>query len=190
MDKRIKKTIDALQDLSEPDLREIVLNILNDPQYRTSEEVLEITTIFSEEKNKKDKKFQFILRAPTGKQAEEYFMRHFSENKKPVDGNLIDCRDLGVGYDFRIEVKDKKYYVEVKGITDFSGGILFTSKEWSVAKKEKDNYFLCVISNLGIKPKLVFIQNPADKLIPKKNIYTSVQISWSVAEKQLTLLND
>ncbi|MBK9391249.1 MAG: DUF3883 domain-containing protein [Bacteroidetes bacterium] len=111
-------------------------------------------------------------------------------NKYPIDGTLIDCRDLGVGYDFRIEAGEKKYLVEVKGLSDYSGGLLFTSKEWIVAKSEGDNYFLCVVSNLHYKPEIIFIQNPARKLNPKKNIFTSIQISWSITEKQLVEIND
>ncbi|MBK9391250.1 MAG: hypothetical protein IPN68_14040 [Bacteroidetes bacterium] len=77
MDKRIKKAIDALQDLEETELREIALQILKDPEFRTSDEIQEITSIFSEVIIKKEKRITFILRAPTGKQAEEFFVSHF-----------------------------------------------------------------------------------------------------------------
>lgn len=187
MDKRIKKVIDALQDLSELDLRDIVLKILNDKDYRTSEEIQEITAIFSGKKNKKG---QFILRAPTGKQAEEYYFNYYQKNKQPIDGEIVDCRNLGVGYDFRIENKDRISFVEVKGLSAFSRGILFTSKEWIVAKSERENYFLCIISNLNEYPEIIFIQNPAEKLNPKRNIYTTIQISWSITDKQLAEIND
>lgn len=190
MDNRIIKSIEALQDLEEPDLRDIVQGILHDENYRKSEDVKQITSLFSEDKKGEVAIGKFVLRAPTGKAAEEFFMNHYSENKFPVDGRLIDCRDFGVGYDFRIEKADKKTFVEVKGLSNFSGGVLFTSKEWSVAKNEGDNYFLCVISNLSEQPQIVFIQNPFEKLKPKRNIYTTIQISWSVTEKQLAELND
>lgn len=190
MDKRIKKAIDALQDLTESELREIVIQLLNDPKYRNSEEVLEITSIFSEWKNKKDKKSNFILRAPTGKQAEEFFISYFSKNKSPFEGTLIDCREFGVGYDFRIETRVENYFVEVKGLTEISGGVLFTSKEWCVAKNKGDKYFLCIVSNLSEFPDIRFIQNPSEKLNPKKNVYSAIQISWSVTEKQLAEIND
>jgi len=178
-----------LQDLEESDLREIVLRILNDENYRNSEEVTQITSLFSGS-NKKIAIGKFILRAPTGKQAEEFFSEHFVQHKKPFDGTLIDCRDLGVGYDFRIETKEKKIFVEVKGLSAFSGGVIFTSKEWIIAKKEGDNYFLCVISSLNDHPNIIFIQNPFEKLNPKKNVHTTIQISWSVTQKQLAGLNE
>jgi hypothetical protein len=190
MDNRIIKSIEALQDLEEPDLREIVLGILHDEKYRNSEELKQITSLFSESKKGKVTVGRFVLRAPTGKAAEEYFQKHYSENKKPVDGKLIDCRDLGVGYDFRIESTTARYFVEVKGLSEFTGGLLFTNKEWTIAKEHGENYFLCLVSNLNEKAEIVFIQNPANKLNPKKNIYTSIQISWSVSQNQLTEIND
>ncbi len=190
MDNRIIKSIEALQDLEEPDLRDIVQGILHDENYRKSEDVKQITSLFSEDKKERVAIGKFVLRAPTGKAAEEFFLNYYSQSKKPIEGKLIDCRDLGVGYDFRIEKADNKFFVEVKGISDFSGGVLFTNKEWTVAKSEGDNYFLCVISNLIETPKIIFIQNPAIKLNPKKNIYTTIQISWSVTQYQLAELND
>lgn len=190
MDNRIIKSIEALQDLEEPDLRDIVLGILHDENYRNSEDVKQIISLFSEVKKEKVAVGKFVLRAPTGKAAEEYFQNYFSENKFPVDGKLIDCRDLGVGYDFRIETATEIYFVEVKGLSEFTGGVLFTNKEWVIAKEHGDKYFLSIVSNLNEKVKIVFIQNPADKLNPKKNIYTSIQISWSVTQNQLTELND
>jgi hypothetical protein len=182
---RIIKAIEALQDLDEPDLRDIVLKILHDEKYRNSEEVQQITSLFANTNTGNADVGKFVLRAPTGRAAEEFFIKHYSENKRPCDGNLIDCRDLGVGYDFKIETNEKNCFVEVKGLSDFSGGVLFTSKEWIVAKKEGDNYFLCIISNLCEQPNIAFIQNPANKLNPKRNIYTSIQISWSVTNNQL-----
>jgi len=185
MDKRIIRAIEALQDLDEPDLREIVLNILRDKTYRNSDEIQQITSLFTESKQKKIAIGKFVLRAPTGRQAEEFFIQYFSEHQKPIPGSLLDCRDLGIGYDFRIESSNGHFFVEVKGLSNFSGGIVLTNKEWSVAKNEKEKYFLCVVSNLGSTPDISFIQNPADKLNPKKNFYTSIQISWSVPQNQL-----
>jgi hypothetical protein len=190
MDNRIIKSIEALQDLEEADLRDIVLGILHDEKYRNSEDVKQITSLFSQDKKEKVAVGKFILRAPTGKAAENYFQKHYSENKKPVDGNLIDCRDLGVGYDFRIETTTDNYFVEVKGLSEFTGGVLFTNKEWTTAREHGEKYFLCVVSNLNENAEIVFIQHPADKLVPKKNIYTSIQISWSVTQNQLADIND
>lgn len=183
------RVVQALENLDEEQIREIVKDILSGKIQNEEEELDQLLNIVTiDDKNQLSTKF--ILRGPTGAAAEAYFINHYSGNKQPYVGNLVDCRELGVGYDFRIDSKDKKYYVEVKGLSDFSGGVLFTNKEWTTAKNEGDNYFLCVISNLSKQPKLVFIQNPWKKLYPKRNIYTSIQISWSVTENQLAKLND
>ncbi|HCY77498.1 MAG TPA: hypothetical protein DHV28_16400 [Ignavibacteriales bacterium] len=177
----------ALENLDEIQVRSITKDILSGKIHQEPDELDQLVLIASDV-IKGSFSSKFILRTPTGRAAEEFFINHFSENKKPFEGTLIDCRDFGVGYDFRIENKDKKYFVEVKGLSDFSGGILFTSKEWTVAKNEAENYFLCVISNLSDTPNIIFIQNPFEKLKPKKNIYTSIQISYSVTENQIAEL--
>ena len=182
------RVVHALEDLDEPQIRGIVLDILSGVIQNEQEELEQLLNVVNTD-DSRESNSRFILRAPTGRQAEEFFMKYFSENKKPVEGKLVDCRDLGTGYDFRIESSETNFFVEVKGLSDFSGGILFTNKEWSVAKSQKNNYFLCIVSNLGQTPEIIFIPNPADKLNPKKNIYTSIQISWSVTQNQLAELN-
>lgn len=179
----------ALENLDEFQVRSIVKDIISGKITEEPDEEEQLLSIASDETQRNSTQ-KFILRAPTGRAAEEFFQKHFSENKKPIDGELIDCRDLGVGYDFRIETVAEKYFVDIKGLSEFTGGILFTNKEWATAKEHGEKYFLCVISNLNENAEIIFIQNPTDKLNPKKNIYTSIQISWSVTQYQLAELND
>jgi len=179
----------ALENLDEFQVRSIANDILSGKIKEDPDEEEQLLNIASDETKGKSTQ-GFILRAPTGRAAEEFFIAHFSENNKPFEGKLIDCRDLGVGYDFRIEATNKKYFVEVKGLSEFTGGILFTNKEWTVAKSEGENYFVCLVSNVSNQPEIIFIQNPFEKLTAKKNIYTTIQISWSVTQNQLTKLND
>jgi len=179
----------ALENLDEFQVRSIVNDILSGKIKEEPHEEEQLLSIASDETKRKSKQ-KFILRAPTGKAAEEYFQMHYSENKIPVNGKLIDCRDFGIGYDFKIETTTEQYFIEVKGLSGFTGGVLFTNKEWATAKELQEKFFLCVVSNLNEKAEIVFIQNPADKLNPKKNISTSIQISWSVTQSQLAELND
>ncbi len=179
----------ALEDLNEVQVRGIVNDILSGKIKEEPLEEARLLAIVTEDSNQKSKT-KFILRTPTGKAAENLFIQHFNETLKPIAGTLIDCRDLGCGYDFRIESNGVETYIEVKGLVDISGGILFTDKEWQVASDKADNFFLCLVKNIGNKPEINFIQNPASKIKPKKNIYTTIQISWSVTENQLTDLND
>ncbi len=183
------KVAQVLEHLDELQIRGIVKDILSEKMNDESDEVELLLAIASDKTNNKSKR-NFILRTPTGKAAEEYFQKYYFENKKPIVGNLIDYRDWGVGYDFRIETLTEKYFVEVKGMSELTGGVLLTDKEWTVAQMEEENYFLCIISNLNEKPELKFIQNPAHKLNPKKNIYTSIRINWSLSQNEHAAYND
>lgn len=184
MDYRIMRAIEALRDLSENELGEIVEKILSDAEYREGEEVNRITRLFSKD-NKDDRKAQaaYILRGPTGKKAEEYFIKYHSEGRHSFEGRLIDTREMGCGYDFEIAGKHS-LYIEVKGLAKADGGILFTSKEWQTAEKHADNYVLVVIRDLDQDPKIEFIRNPTSVLKAKKSIVTSVQVQYSVSSKE------
>jgi hypothetical protein len=190
MDRQIIKTIEAFQDIDEPDLREIVLNVLNNADYKESEEAEKINDLIEENKKtrKKDKqkrKSVFILRGPTGKKAEDFFIKYFNQKKFPVPGKLIDKRDFGGGYDFEIQNSNLTSFIEVKGMIDISGGILFTNKEWLTAQKEKDKYYLVIVKSLNTKPIIKIIQNPAAIFNPQKSIYTTLQIQWSISKEKL-----
>jgi hypothetical protein len=179
----------ALEDLTESQVRGIVQDILSGKIKEDPSEELQLLAIATDNSNEKYT-IKFILRTPTGKAAENYFIQYFNETSKPKAGTLFDCRDLGCGYDFRIESNSLETYVEVKGLADISGGILFTDKEWKVATEKGESFFLCVVKNVGDKPEISFIQNPAAIITPKKNIYTTIQINWSVSENELKKLDD
>lgn len=100
------KVCQALETLDEQSIRGIVLDILTGKLEENVEQEEQLLSIASVEQENGLSK-QFILRAPTGRKAEEYFMKYFENHREPVDGSLIDCRDLGVGYDFRIEAQEK-----------------------------------------------------------------------------------
>ncbi len=99
-----------------------------------------------------------------------------------MDGSIVDTRDNGCGYDFEILSPTKsKVFIEVKGLEGNNGGVSFTSKEWNTAKKYGDDYYLAVVKNVSESPQITFIQNPASKLTPKKNIIRTVQITWNIS---------
>ena len=169
--------------LSESDLREIVRNILSSKEYRSGDDIKRIVSLFSDKKPIGENK-NFVLRGPTGKKAEEYFMAYHKRTSLPVAGELADTREFGCGYDFEIN-SSQKILIEVKGLAKVEGGILFTNKEWETAQKYQEKYIVALVSNLDNDPKIKFIYNPYKKLGAKKNIITSVQIQWSVPSKQL-----
>ena len=109
-----------------------------------------------------------------------------AENVIPFQKAVVQAFD-GCGYDYEILCDDGiVYFVEVKGIADSNGGILFTSKEWCVASEMGDLYYLCIVRNINSPtPTIQYILNPAKSLSPTKNIKATIQISYSVSDKEL-----
>lgn len=179
------RVVEALKDLDEISVRAIVRDILNGNSQTKEYETEQLVQIVSD----KEPDFEtgrFILRGPTGKSAEEYFINQFNENKTPFNGKLIDCRDFGCGYDFKIEGL-KVNYIEVKGLATEKGGILFTNKEWQKANDAGDDYFVCLVKNIDNNPEIKYIKNPAEKFNPEKSVHTVIQVNWCVSEKELNL---
>lgn len=181
-----KKAMQALQNLDEVSLREIVLDILNDNEFiKTSNFDVIASSVIETEKNKLEKSNIFVFRGPTGKKAEEYFIGQFNKGKTPFKGKLKDTRDAGCGYDFEITNGAETLFIEVKGLTKNDGGISFTNKELETAKIKNDLYYLVVVSNLGDIADIGFIKNPTTILKTRKSVYTTVNIAWNVSQKEI-----
>jgi len=188
-----QKVMEALQETDENILFEMVKEMLFSKDFKNSEEYDNIRTIFKDKgKFSKNRKPPiFIVRGPTGKAAESIFVKYFHKTKKPVDGKLLDCRELGCGYDFKIKNnKEKPGFVEVKGLFSKSGGILFTNKEWQTALEHRERYYVVLVKNISAVPEIVIIQDPASKINARKNIYTTIQVNWGVSEKELSKMNN
>lgn len=174
----------ALNDLSESEVRLVIKRILEN-ENTTDLEVQSLSRLIDEKSD--DKKKKFILRTPTGKKAEQFFIDYFQNHKLPHNGELTDTRDLGCGYGFEI----LKYYIEVKGLSNNEGGILLTNKEWEMSKEKGDRYYIVLVSNITGHPKISFIRNPYLKLNPKESIVKTIQINWSVSAQTINeLVND
>jgi hypothetical protein len=132
----------------------------------------------------------FTSRGKTGRMAEECFMQCFHQGLLPYDGNLVDRRDDGCGYDFLI-VGAREVPVEVKGLAGTNGGILLTDKEWQTAGK-MNNYILFLAYNLAAEspePSWKIIENPAGVLQPLRCVTVVVQTSWQVSDLQISNIN-
>lgn len=181
-----QKILKAFQETDDATLLELVKEILFNNEFKKTEEYKDIHFLFEDKKQEsKQGKSIFIVRGPTGKAAEQFFVEYFKNTAKPMSGTLIDCRDLGCGYDFEIKNNEQKYFIEIKGLSSSDGGILLTNKEWQTALKYKEKYYLIIIKNLSTVPSVIIIQNPALKLKAQKNIFTTIQINWSVTKRSL-----
>lgn len=176
------RVVRALEDMEEKEIRSLVIDIINGKIREEAENLEELLKIVSDSKKKREN--TFILRTSTGRKAEEFFIEYYKKQSEPINGTLVDTRDKGCGYDFEIK-NSESWYLEVKGLSEETGGILFTNKEWEVAKKFSDKFYLVLVSELNKKPEIRFIQNPASILTVKKNIVTTIQIQWSVSSKEL-----
>lgn len=181
------KILEAVGDLSEYNLRSIIQDILRkENEVSVFEEFEPLVSIIPEE-NKKQKK-SYIPRNLTGRKAEEIFMEWYKSGQKdiPQGKDFIDMRDYGCGYDFQIVVSQNRINaIEVKGVSFNDGGILITGKEWETAGIMKNDYYLVLVSNLDNDPVINIINNPHERLSPKRNLQTVIQINWSVSGKKL-----
>lgn len=174
----------ALENLDELEIRSIVEDILSGKIDKNSENLKTLLEI-ANDSHGLESGSSFILRGPTGKKAEDFFIEYHRTNNLPIAGELIDTRDFGCGYDFEIKSNIGQHCIEVKGLASDKGGILLTNKEWEIAKQKGKKYSICIVSNVNDSPKISFINDPFSKLKPKKNIIQSVQVQWSVSNNEL-----
>jgi hypothetical protein len=179
--------LEAFQNIDDSVLLEIVKEILCNKEFRDTEEYRNIHTLFLKGvgyfKNKSSRtKSVFVLRGPTGKAAESFFLESFRNKSLAITGTIVDSRDLGCGYDFEIKNNSRSYFIEVKGLAMAEGGVLLTNKEWQTALKYGEEYYLAVVKNLSTKPNIEMIHNPALNLRPKRNIYTTIQVNWIISK--------
>lgn len=110
------KVVELFQDLSEVEIRDIVLGILTNSDFVSTDDFSDVLTPILRRKKKRKGKSVFIVRGPTGRKAEEHFMAYHAANGLPEPGELHDTRDHGCGYDFAIITTDGVLQVEVKGL--------------------------------------------------------------------------
>ena len=168
--------VEQYQDLNEEELRDLVIEILENKDILEATDDGELLMI----DDGKSKEAVFIVRGITGRKAEEIFVQYYQAHSLPTPGELIDKRDFGCGYDYEI-LGNKKIFIEIKGLDGSLGGLSFTSKEWDTAKREGEKYYLALVRNISTTPTIELIQNPAAKLKPKKHIFKTIQIRWNVS---------
>jgi hypothetical protein len=123
----------------------------------------------------------FAKRLITGLAAEQYFESVHASVPEFSAHTLENTTRLGCGYDFRLRLDRSKDFlaVEVKGMKERTGGLLFTPKEYEVARTLKDRFFLFVVKNFQESPFHEIFQNPlAGGLRFRKTERTMVHVSW------------
>ena len=179
---------EKFQDLNESDLYRIVNNMLNNVDYYDEK----FSTIIDQRSIKGTKNFSGsanpALRMQTGKKGEEHFKTEFHKTSEPVPGILEDTRENLCGYDFKITINDDTYYIEVKSLSEKDGDVGFTNKEWEVARKKTDKYFLCIVRNVNSETediKMDFIRDPYNHLKADETIFQTIQIKYNIKNRDI-----
>jgi len=113
-------------------------------------------------------KSRFKQMQETGLEAELYFLGNYQSIDIFKGGTLEDARLYGDGYDFQINISEKFFLAEVKGVRGKSGSLRFTENEYKKAKEYRSDYILSIVLNLNDLPVLKTINNPAENLEFKK----------------------
>ncbi len=103
----------------------------------------------------------FTTRHETGAKAEEIFKKHYKQIPIFKNAKCKDMRLSGAGYDFELSKNGDTFFVEVKGINDdkMCNSVLFTPKEWEVARNNGESYFLMIV-NIS-QNAIQVVQNPS-----------------------------
>lgn len=132
-----------------------------------------------------DNAVEAMTRAETGRAAEEAFISYHRATGRPVSGNLVDCRDKIVGYDFRIDAENQSVYVEVKGLAAASGSVSMTANEWLTARAYGARYFLALVTNAHAAPEVRLCADPGQKLTPTLRLSKVVQEQWTFSSSSV-----
>lgn len=135
---------------------------------------------FIKQIERKDYSESVAKRLLTGKAAEEYFKKEYVKIQIFHEFNLTDATNLACGFDYKLSLNSNFYYVEVKGLNEMKGSILFTEKEYYMAQNLKSSYCLFIVKNFKEKPIHDIIFNPLNSQLLFKEIKREIiQISYT-----------
>ena len=113
----------------------------------------------------------------TGRRAEEYFLRESQSICGIEVDDILDRRNDAQGYDFRV-ISRPTLLIEVKGLSLAAGDILFTDREWEVARQNREEYWLVVVGCLAKQPRAKLHIDPFASLCVRSVIERYTRVSW------------
>ena len=131
-----------------------------------------------------DRKNTFAKRLLTGQAAENYFVREYKNIAEFQNYKLEDTTKLGCGFDFKLHNAAGFLGIEVKGLSDATGNIALTNKEYLVARELQSRYYLFVVRDFNHDPFHNYFCNPINsKLRFNQTEHIVRQISWTASIK-------
>ncbi len=135
---------------------------------------------FLEKIELEEQKNSIAKRLITGRSAEEYFKQNYVNEQVFSEFTLLDTTQMGCGFDFRLLNGEKYFCVEVKGLSEKSGSILLTEKEYFTAQKLKNHYCLFLVLNFIEKPFHKFVFNPLEsEILFKRQERQVIQVNYT-----------
>jgi hypothetical protein len=165
-----QRVLDDLKDVSDDALMALADRIIARDEEATAEAVDSMAAVPRTAHNVAE-------RLLTGRRAEEYFLEH-SHSLVGIEANeLEDRRQSACGYDFGV-TRLPEVGIEIKGLKQNTGEVLFTDREWSEANVRLENYWLVVIGNLDSKPRGKVLHNPYRHLPARCSYQVTVAAVW------------
>ncbi|HHB92897.1 MAG TPA: DUF3883 domain-containing protein [Thioploca sp.] len=109
-------------------------------------------------------KSRFKKLQETGLEAELFFINNYNSIDIFKNGDLEDARLYGDGYDFQVNINNKFFLAEIKGVRESKGKFRLTENEYKKAMEYKDDYIVTLVLNLNNIPKFLLIENPIKNL--------------------------
>jgi|SRR5579871_4782564 len=165
-----QRILDELKDISDDALLELVARILMRDENTIVEAVdsLAVSNRIA---------YNVAERLLTGRLAEEYFLTHSEPIIQVASSSILDMRQMACGYDFGVQ-HEPEWAIEIKGLKTAKGGIQFTDREWTEAKKRREDYWLIVIGNLSAQPVPHIIRDPHVTLAVESKYRQPITVEW------------
>lgn len=134
-----------------------------------------------ETEEKEERASGFAKRLITGLAAEHYFETVHATIPAFQGLELENMTRLGCGFDFRLHAakSDEFLAVEVKGLRELTGRLSLTPKEYEVAARMRDRFFLFVVKNFKESPVHEIFPDPLScRLEFERSERKVIQVSW------------
>jgi len=161
------RVVDELCDVSDAALTELVREILSG----RTEAVADAIDALSAPSGLPSAAANRLL---TGRTAERFFLENCEQILGVSRESVVDRREALCGFDFEV-AHDA---IEVKGLRELTGEVLFTDLEWQQAMQRRSRYVLIVVGRVLEAPLPRVIRDPSVVLQPKCAYRSTVRAEW------------